>query len=227
MTRELKTILRTSGYALISIEVSFSLLSRPMVTQPSLSPSELKSCLTEHLANELHWVLRAASEWHVQDVLHLEIVGYEVQVFAMDSCFLHARSLFEFFTAKSTRNHYGYDTFGLSPFKSTYSASWVDPLHAYLMHIRDRSSPQQLIGLDGTRKHLNEMPVDFAREIVRLWRDFPTALSSHKNPAVVALATDARIALRTAIDAAEKVQSSDVAKKCEAMVNKSIPSISW
>jgi len=71
--------------------------------------------LRDHLANELHWLLRAANEWTVQHDLNLGIDGYHVQVYAMDSAFLHARTLFEFFTQPTGRNYYGVDQFGITP----------------------------------------------------------------------------------------------------------------
>jgi hypothetical protein len=59
---------------------------------PRLDQKQKEEYIKLHLRNELCWLLRAATEWHVQDQLNLGIDGYNIQVYAMDSAFLHARS---------------------------------------------------------------------------------------------------------------------------------------
>jgi hypothetical protein len=68
----------------------------------------------------------------------------------------------------------GLNLFNLTPITSArYPGDSQTPLHTHLMHTQDRSATQQLTSFDGTTmKDLNRMPVDFAREIVQLWRVF-------------------------------------------------------
>lgn len=187
-----------------------------------MDPQELKLYLAGpsnevagHLENELKWLLRAATEWHVQQQIQLGEDGYHMQVYAMDSTFLHARTLFEFFTQPTTQNYYGCNAFGLSTIPSSiYRDDWKAILHAYMMHAQDRSQPRQLKSFDGqTEKDLNRMPVDFAREVVRLWREFAVRLGSHNNADIKALRQAAEDILNGAIDEAEQVVASSFVKQ--------------
>lgn len=143
------------------------------------TPDIRREYLRDHLGNELHWLLRAATEWHVQNTLKLNIPGYHMQVYAMDSAFLHARALFEFFSKNKSGNYYGWDDFvSNKPNGNLYPGDWSNPLHSNMMHAQDRSTPKQLTSIDGTtKKDLNQMPLEFAKEIVSLWRDFIGVLS--------------------------------------------------
>ncbi|MDZ4654955.1 MAG: hypothetical protein U1F44_03680 [Coriobacteriia bacterium] len=179
---------------------------------PAMSDTELAVYLEEHLATELQWLLRAATEWHVQDTLKLGIEGYEVQVFAMDSAFLHARTLLEFLTKCTSDNYYGCDAFGISRLESQrYGGAWEEHLHAALMHAQDRSETTMLLGFDGqSRKRLDQMPVDFAKEVVRLWREFAVALGDHDRPTISRLQGVAEKSLEDAIVNADRVANSKV-----------------
>lgn len=183
--------------------------------------NNLENYLKSHLGNELHWTLRAATEWHIQNTLKLNISGYHVQVYAMDATFVHARSLFEFFSQETTPNHYGYNMFNISqPSLVRYTDDWKNPLHAHMMHAQDRSRPQQLTSFDGyLKKDLNQMPVDFAKEIVRLWREFIILLSQNNDD----LAYIAQNILDDAIDGAAKVFSREL--KYHYMLKK-LPTVS-
>ena len=59
----------------------------------------------------------AATEWHVQQTINPndKLKGQHVKLYAMDSAALHARTLFEFFTKPSTKNHLGMNLYGLQP----------------------------------------------------------------------------------------------------------------
>ena len=193
-----------------------------------LSNPELGDYLKEHLCNELHWLLRAATEWYVQSRLNLGIDGYSVQVYAMDSDFLHARTLFEFFTEKITDYHYGYDAFKINKIGSRlYENGWKDVLHGYMLHAQDRSEPRQLESFDGTtKKDLNKMPVDFAQEAVRLWREFIKSLESHSDPDIKKLAPIAKDCLTDAIKSTENVMSS-VSNRTYKNTSVAVAPISW
>ncbi len=181
---------------------------------PTLNNASLKTYLENDLANELHWLLRAAIEWRIQNKIRLKIPGYHMQVYAMDSVFLHARTLFEFFTTRTTPNHYGYDAYRVSmiPIGATQvptrylSNNWSSALHAYLMHAQDRTVTRRLTSFDGTTtKDIKKMPVDFAQEVVGLWRDFAKQLGLSAIPDIKRLERVALDILKTAIDQTEDV----------------------
>jgi hypothetical protein len=179
---------------------------------PRLDKRGKRDYVERHLSNELHWLLRSATEWHIQDQLRLGIDGYHVQVYAMDSACLHARALFEFFVNRTTHNHYGYDQFlGGDPLKSERYENWKGALHGFLMHAQDRSSPVPLKSLEGD-KDLNQMPVDFAREVLRLWEAFEARLSQSGNSDDQELKQLARSKRKEAIEGAERVANSAVAQ---------------
>lgn len=194
-----------------------------------MNDAEASHYLLEFLDKELQWTLRAATEWHVQNSLHLSLGGYEVQVFAMDSTFLHARTLFEFLTQLTSENYYGCDNFGVPPLKSDlYQADWKAPLHAYMMHAQDRSKPRQLKSFDGLNaKDLNQMPVDFGKEIVRLWTEFAKSLGCSSNARMAELAGSARTLLTSAIENAAKVATSEIALQHATRQGKIIPPLQW
>lgn len=192
---------------------------------PKMTDEELATYLVEHLVKELQWLLRAATEWHVQETLNLGKVGYEVHVFAMDSAFLHARTLFEFLTRCTSNNYYGCNAFGIAPQVSDlYDGEWCNQLHAALMHAQDRSQKVPLESFDlTTTKPLHKMPVDFAKEVVRLWRDFAMALGRHSRSTIEQLEKVAHDGLEQAVRDAELVASSEMATQH----NVTIPAITW
>jgi hypothetical protein len=182
---------------------------------PCLDQKAKEEYITDHLFNELRWLLHAATEWWIQDRLELNIVGYNVQVYAMDSAFLHARALFEFFVKDKNGNHYGCDVFlplG-NVLESDKYQKWTRPLHRHLMHIQTRSQPEQLESLSGEMKDLNKMPVDFASEILRLWKEFEKRLAESNKDGDLELHKLARGKRKEAIDGALCVVNSIVAKQ--------------
>jgi len=183
---------------------------------PPLNGLSKEEYITAHLFNELHWLLHAATEWSIQDLVRLNIVGYNVQNYAMDSAFLHARSLFEFFLGRTTDNYYGCDQFLstalVSPDYTNSADGWKGPLHSYLMHAQDRSRPRQLQSPDGP-KDLNQMPVYFANEILRLWKQFEAELDKSGKAEDKKLEKLARDKRKEAIHNAVCVVNSKVAQR--------------
>jgi len=180
---------------------------------PRLDSRQMKEYIRLHLFNELRWLLGAATEWSIQEQLNLKEVGYDIQVYAMDSTYLHARALFEFFVGPTTRNRYGCDAY-LGPGSVLSSSSydnWSGPLHSFLLHAQDRSKPRPLDS-SGV-KNLNEMPVDFAREILKLWAEFERMLAKSGVPEIRELMKLAREKRQEAIKGAECVVHSAVAKQ--------------
>jgi len=133
----------------------------------------------------------------------------------MDSAFLHARALFEFFVQRTTNNHHGCNEFlGLGAVL-TYSNydNWRRPLHSFLMHAQDRSNPVPLMSRSGVTEDLNQMPVDFAHEILELWKEFERMLAKSSVPQVQELMKLARAKRQEAVKGAESVIDSCVAQQ--------------
>ena len=129
----------------------------------------------------------------------------------MDSACLHARTLFEFFTRPTGNNYYGLDALGMNPLRSAlYTNDWAGPLHSFLMHAQDRSKPRQLKSFDPSEpsKDLNRMPVDFAEEVVRLWREMVRLCKHSTSPSVQALELPSQTILDGAIARAKPVVTS-------------------
>ncbi|MGB6623329.1 MAG: hypothetical protein WBE43_00955, partial [Candidatus Acidiferrales bacterium] len=148
---------------------------------PHLIQADKKDYLEKHLFVELQWVLYAATEWSIQNRLQLQKDGYMVQNYAMDSAFLHARTLFEFFVKQTNDNHYGVEEFLPAKLTSKSYDDWEGPLHSFLMHAQDRSKPGPLTTSSGQQKNLIQMPVEFANEILRLWQELEKQLGASSN----------------------------------------------
>ncbi len=205
-----------------------AVVSPPGRFTPPMDSAMRRNYLDNDLKNEIRYLLAAATEWHTQAKLHLGIGGYEVQVYAMDSTFLHARALFEFFTRKTTAFFYGYNEFGLeSKIKSSlYENHWSDPLHARLMHLQSRSRSADVKRFDpddSQKEHIKNMPVDFAKEVVRMWHVFAGALQALEGDQSRALGQRAHEILREALDAAEAVRTNAVTESQVAQRRKEDP----
>jgi hypothetical protein len=189
-----------------------------------MSSDQLKTYLERDLANELDWLVRAATEWHAQSHMALDIDGYTVQVYAMDSAFLHARTLFEFFTRKTQDYFYGHDEYGVTnKIKSSlYEKHWSSSLHARLMHAQDRSKSPDVKSFDPaeSKKHIKNMPVDFAMEVVRMWRKFACALQTLADEDMQRLGHRAVEILDEAVVTAETVRTNKVTQKQLAQLKK-------
>lgn len=202
-----------------------------------MTNAQLRTYLEDNLAAELAWVLRAAVEWHIQDRAKLELDGYHMQVYTMDSCFVRSRALFEFFTKRLTTDNYYTcaDQFGtITPLVSTLYTSdrrsghvgWDNPLHSHLMHAQSRISSNQLQGFDPSeQKDLKEMPLDFAREIVRLWREFSKAMHASSDTFIKSLSPIADSILVDAINGADKVRTNTF--NIEVVQRLKIAAIAW
>lgn len=118
-----------------------------------------------------------------------------------------------------------------------YQFHWRRPIHSHMMHAQDRRPVTQLPTYDdhAQTKPLNEMPVDFAKEIVRLWRVFVKDLNNHTNLQFRPIGATAQTALASEINAAKRVRTNDVTQRQIAVgketsrlePNFSIPQIEW
>jgi hypothetical protein len=139
----------------------------------SAMESALRTAIEEDLFNELRWLLCAATEWDAYDKLmdepsqlaRIQEPCYHLKVYTMDSALLHARSLYEFFTAtkqtKKRRTWWDY-----SRTAGQTSAKYDDfrkPLHGRVMHLnKDRSG----------YKEIKKEVVNLAIDILKLWNKF-------------------------------------------------------
>lgn len=145
---------------------------------------EQKQFINEHLYNELRWLLCAAASWKKVVERGTETYPMHFIVYGMDSAFLHARALFEFFTytqsnSKQRKYKVIWKDFGLKePLISSFYKDWMLPLHHHLMHLENRLDITNIIN----SKHLKDMVFDFAQEIVRLWRDFSSKVDTRLKP---------------------------------------------
>jgi hypothetical protein len=133
----------------------------------------LKEYIERDLYNELRWLVCAATEWDAQDKLigeppqvpKIKEACFHLKVYTMDSALLHARSLYEFFTATKFRS--GRLTWrDYSPQacqKSGRYDKFIKPLHGRVMHLDTNRA-----GYDEIKKEV----VNFASDILDLWDGF-------------------------------------------------------
>lgn len=153
---------------------------------------QLKKYAEEDLFNELKYLLCAATEWDAHDKLigepsrtpKMNQPCFHLSVYTMDSALLHARSLYEFFTAGegsiNRNNDQGWRRLtwrDYSPNSRQQSATYqqfMKPLHGRVMHIeKDRA------GYDEIKKEV----VTLAQGILTLWAGFS------RTPGLAAYAT--------------------------------------
>jgi hypothetical protein len=133
----------------------------------------LTECI-EDLHNELRWLLCAATEWDAERSRKEDRQPcFHIQVYAMDSALLHARSLYEFFTATDEsikRNKQNgskrltWRDFGTNcRQESNRYKKVIGALHGRVMHLdRDRTGYEQV----------KEQVVNLAEDILSLWDCF-------------------------------------------------------
>lgn len=134
-----------------------------------MNPDQLRQNIEKDLFNELWWLLCAATEWDAYKKLveteKIKEPCFHLQVYTMDSVVLHARSLYEFFTATNIRaqrlswRDYGQNTGQTSEIYESLRG----PLHGRLMHL-DK-------GRADNKEVKNEV-VDIAKDILQLWFNF-------------------------------------------------------
>jgi hypothetical protein len=141
----------------------------------------LAKAIEEDLFNELRWLLCAATEWDA----HNRLIGEPPQkpivaepcchlkVYAMDSAFAHARSLYEFFTTpektvlRNEERRFNRLTWRDYSVNAVQESGPYDglrgPLHGRVMHVcKDRSGYEQI------KKEV----VTLAADILGLWERF-------------------------------------------------------
>lgn len=142
----------------------------------------LSEAIEKDLFNELKWLLCAATEWDAHDRLigkppqipKIQEPCPHLKVYTMDSAFLHARSLYEFFTAPNgskPRNKKRKGRNRLTWYDYSHAArqiskkynQFMEPLHGRVMHLdKDRAANAEI----------NSEVVKFATDILCLWNGF-------------------------------------------------------
>ncbi len=128
-----------------------------------LKPHEKPGFISDSLYHELRCLLGAATVWQILKNHH---AGFDVAV-AMDSAFVHARNLFNFFTEDQGGVDVSVTEFGpTDPYPSPVYDEWREPLHRHLLHIaKGRINPTNLHGT----AHLKDQVLAFATAILDLW----------------------------------------------------------
>ena len=129
----------------------------------ALKPHEKSSFIRKELCHELRCLLGAATVWKAFSDAK---AGFDVVV-AMDSAFVHARCLFNFFTHKKGGYDVSVTEFGPRvPYKSLVYEKWCEPLNRHVLHIsKGRATPNNV----NSSGHLNKQVKAFSDEILRLW----------------------------------------------------------
>ena len=159
--------------------------------------------VADTLYHELRCLLGATTVWQI---FKSQAAGFDVTV-AMDSAFVHARNLYNFFTEPKGGNDISVTAFGPSaPYPSTIYDTWREALHRQVLHVsKGRTSPTNL--KDGA--HLNEQVEVFARDILSLWCTFES------DPAAANLRSVLKAARKRAIEDA----ANDSADRSEPLFN--------
>jgi len=129
----------------------------------ALKADQKSAFIRNEICHELRCLLGAVTVWRAFSNAE---AGFDVVV-AMDSAFVHARCLFEFFTLKKSSNDVSVTEFGpTSPYQSTLYDAWCEPLNRHVLHIaKGRMTPNNLIASG----HLNEQVEVFGEEVLSLW----------------------------------------------------------
>jgi hypothetical protein len=143
-----------------------------------LSEEQLKRLIKDDLFYELKHLLCAATEWSAQESLvdcHTAKMNqpcFHVKAYAMDSAFLHARNLYEFFTAtiESIKKNEKWGTLTWQDFSghahqtsNKYDNDFRNDFHGRLLHLsRSRS----------TRTPIKNEVTILAKDILQLWGGF-------------------------------------------------------
>lgn len=129
---------------------------------------EKKEYIRKHLSHELRSLLGAATVWQR---LKVENQGFDVCV-AMDSAFVHCRSLFNFFCKKNKKKKqsgrdYSVTEFKVdSPYLSNIFDQWIGELNWSVMHLHNGRTNTS------SKNSIQDQVEIFALEILRLWKLF-------------------------------------------------------
>jgi len=160
----------------------------PALGHASVMAFDLNDYVDVHLRYELKYLLVAATTWHaVHDPQHRGPRAPHLVVLAMESCFVHTRVLYEFL-------HLENGWAGRSPHTVNASSLWTAykaPLHEKVLHPSPRRpyAPGAMAGDD-----LKDRVVDFAADILTMWRDAAAQPAMSPHQAMMTSARDAAVA---------------------------------
>lgn len=143
-----------------------------------LSEEQLKHLIKVDLFYELKHLLCAATEWNAQESLvdfhppKMNQPCFHLKAYSMDSAFLHARNLYEFFTAttESMKKNEKWGTLTWQDYSghaiqtsNKYDKDFREDFHGRLLHLsRSRS----------TRAPIKDEVTILAKDILQLWVGF-------------------------------------------------------
>lgn len=130
----------------------------------------LENKIHEDLFNELRWLLCSATEWDAYEKLvegpsRTKEPCHHLKVYLMDSAFVHARSLYEFFTnPKPQSERLSWRDYGMrGPLISKRYNRFIRPLHGRVMHLnKNRTGYRQIKG----------EVLRLALDVLALWQEF-------------------------------------------------------
>jgi hypothetical protein len=148
------------------------------VGRQALIDPNLERLIEKDLYNELRWLLVAAASWTVTEN---RAPAAHFHVLCMDSAFVHARQLLEFFTVPLAMHRRQSDqgkrpaschSFGVQNVTSPFYDKWRLALEARLMHLRmDREWLTDKKG-GSVRTAIKLQVLNAAHEVLRLWDEF-------------------------------------------------------
>jgi hypothetical protein len=152
-----------------------------------MNPADLQRFIEEDLYNELRWLLVAASEWNAATTKDVEPANHFLVV-TMDSTFLHARSLYEFFIDAQILNPqwnpkqntaYAKRDFNISIAPTSTYTRYIDGIHKRLFHLDiNRPSPEKR-GVPIPGKDINDKVMVVAQDVLDLWDNFAAQAPSY------------------------------------------------
>lgn len=148
---------------------------------------DLQRFIEQDLFNELRWMLVAASEWNASVATDFRPVDH-FQVIAMDSTFLHARALYEFFidgqnptwnprpdTANAKRD------FNVSIVPTATYRQYIDGINKRLFHLDINRPTPEKGGNPIPGKDVNDKVVVVAQDVLDAWDKFASLAPAYKS----------------------------------------------
>jgi hypothetical protein len=177
---------------------------------PGPGEEQLKQLIKDDLFFELKHLLCAATEWEAQELLvdccppKMNQPCFHLKVYAMDSAFLHARNLYEFFTVpkqciernkkwgRLTWQDFSGDAIQTS---DKYDEDFREDFHGRLLHLSGNRS---------AKKEIKGEVTSLAKDVLQLWDGF--AKKPGIEPYAMALNEKRREAIDEAVHVAQQYE---------------------
>lgn len=119
---------------------------------------DLARVLEEDLYNELRWMLCSAATWTTCGNINVP----HLKVYSMDSCFLHARTLYEFLK-KRKKKYPNWSDYSSKSLIADWPKLYKQAINTRLMHlVRNRSDEPQI----------KDEVVNVAKATLQMWDEF-------------------------------------------------------